>query len=68
MSSVRNIVSNVVNHKHPHFLTLGLVFTIWTASNGISTSNSRNTSASVRTPAKALQKGYEEQLVIVSRF
>jgi membrane protein len=34
MSLVRNIVSDVVNHKHPHFLTLGLVFTIWTASSG----------------------------------
>ena len=34
MSLVRNIVSDVVNHKHPHFFTLGLVFTIWTASSG----------------------------------
>ncbi len=34
MSLVRNIVSDVVNHKHPHFLTLGLIFTIWTASSG----------------------------------
>src|SRR6266849_1781814 len=34
MSLVRNIVSDVINHKHPHFLTLGLVFTIWTASSG----------------------------------
>jgi membrane protein len=34
MSLVRNIVSDVVNHKHPHFLTLGLAFTIWTASSG----------------------------------
>ena len=34
MSLVRNIVSDVVSHKHPHFLTLGLVFTIWTASSG----------------------------------
>jgi membrane protein len=34
MSLVRNIVSDVVNHKHPHFLTVGLVFTIWTASSG----------------------------------
>src|SRR5579863_6416086 len=34
MSLVRNIVSDVVNHKHPHFLTLGVIFTIWTASSG----------------------------------
>src|ERR1700680_4052298 len=34
MNLVRNIVSDVVNHKHTHFLTLGLVFTIWTASSG----------------------------------
>jgi membrane protein len=34
MSLVRNIVSDVVSHKHRHFLTLGLVFTIWTASSG----------------------------------
>ena len=34
MSLVRNIVSDVINHKHRHFLTLGLVFTIWTASSG----------------------------------
>jgi membrane protein len=34
MSLVRNIVSDVVNHKHPHFLTFGLAFTIWTASSG----------------------------------
>ncbi len=33
MSLVRNIVSDV-SHKHTHFLTLGLVFTIWTASSG----------------------------------
>jgi membrane protein len=33
MSLVRNIVSDVSN-KHAHFLTLGLVFTIWTASSG----------------------------------
>ena len=33
MSLVRNIVSDVSN-KHIHFLTLGLVFTIWTASSG----------------------------------
>jgi membrane protein len=33
MSLVRNIVSDV-GHKHTHFLTLGLVFTIWTASSG----------------------------------
>jgi len=34
MSLVRNIVSDVINHKHTHFLTFGLVFTIWTASSG----------------------------------
>lgn len=34
MSLVRNIVSDVGSHKHPHFLTLGLVFTIWTVSSG----------------------------------
>jgi membrane protein len=33
MSLVRNIVSDV-GHKHNHFLTFGLVFTIWTASSG----------------------------------
>jgi membrane protein len=33
MSLVRNIVSDVTL-KHKHFLTLGLVFTIWTASSG----------------------------------
>ncbi len=33
MSLVRNIVSDV-SHKHTHFLTLGLVFTFWTASSG----------------------------------
>jgi len=34
MSLVRNIVTDVTNHKHRHFLTLGLVFTIWTVSSG----------------------------------
>ncbi len=34
MSLVRRIVSDVLSHKHPHFLTLGLIFTIWTASSG----------------------------------
>jgi membrane protein len=34
MSLVRNIVSDVMSHKHTHFLTLGLVFTIWTLSSG----------------------------------
>jgi membrane protein len=34
MSLVRSIVSDVLSHKHPHFLTLGLIFTIWTASSG----------------------------------
>ena len=33
MSLVRNIVSDV-SQKHRHFLTLGLVFTVWTASSG----------------------------------
>lgn len=33
MSLVRNIVSDV-SYKHTHFLTLGLIFTIWTASSG----------------------------------
>jgi membrane protein len=33
MSLVRNIVSDV-SHRHRPFLTLGLVFTIWTASSG----------------------------------
>lgn len=34
MSLVRNIVSDVTSHKHTHFLTFGLAFTIWTASSG----------------------------------
>ncbi len=34
MNLVRNIVSDVVNHKQTHILTLGLVFTIWTTSSG----------------------------------
>ena len=34
MSLVRSIVSDVTGHKYPHFLTLGLVFTLWTASSG----------------------------------
>src|SRR5579859_5471456 len=34
MNLVRTIVSDVVSHKHTHFLTLGLVFTFWTASSG----------------------------------
>jgi membrane protein len=33
MSLVRSIVSDV-SHKNKHFLTLGLVFTIWTTSSG----------------------------------
>jgi membrane protein len=33
MSLVRNILSDVSN-EHAHFLTLGLIFTIWTASSG----------------------------------
>jgi membrane protein len=34
MSLVRNIVSDVGSHKHTHFLTIGLAFTVWTASSG----------------------------------
>lgn len=34
MGLVRNIVSDVISHKHSSLLTLGLVFTIWTASSG----------------------------------
>jgi membrane protein len=34
MSLVRNILSDVASHKHTHFLTLGLIFTIWTVSSG----------------------------------
>src|ERR1700732_2570714 len=34
MSLVRNIVSDVMTHKDTHFLTLGLAFTLWTASSG----------------------------------
>ena len=34
MKLVQNIVSDVTNRKLAHFLTLGLVFTIWTASSG----------------------------------
>jgi membrane protein len=34
MRLVHNIVSDVTSHKHTHFLTLGLVFTIWIASSG----------------------------------
>jgi membrane protein len=34
MRLVHNIVSDVTSHKHTHFLTLGLVFTIWVASSG----------------------------------
>jgi membrane protein len=33
MSLVRNIVSDI-GHKHTHFLTLGLMFTLWTTSSG----------------------------------
>ena len=35
ISLVRSIVSDVASHKHTHFLTLGLVFWIWTASSGV---------------------------------
>ena len=35
MSLVRNIVSDVISHKRRHFLTLGVIFTIWTASSGV---------------------------------
>jgi len=34
MTLVHSIVSDVTSHKHAHVLTLGLVFTIWTASSG----------------------------------
>lgn len=34
MSLVRTIVADVISHKHRHVLTLGLIFTIWTASSG----------------------------------
>src|ERR1700756_276955 len=34
MSLVHSILSDVASHKHAHVLTLGLVFTIWTASSG----------------------------------
>jgi membrane protein len=34
MSLVRNILSDVASHKHTNFLTLGLIFTVWTASSG----------------------------------
>jgi len=34
MSLVRNILSDVASHKHTPFLTLGLIFTIWTVSSG----------------------------------
>lgn len=34
MGLIHTIVADSINHKHPHFLTLGLVFTIWTASSG----------------------------------
>src|SRR5579871_5598497 len=34
MSLVRSIVADVVSHKRIHFLTLGLVLTIWTVSSG----------------------------------
>jgi hypothetical protein len=35
MSLVRSIVSDIVSHKHTHFLTLGLVFTILDSSSGV---------------------------------
>jgi membrane protein len=34
MNLVRNIVFDIGSHKHTHFLTLGLIFTIWTVSSG----------------------------------
>lgn len=34
MSLVRNIVSDVIGHKHTQFFTLGLIFTVWTVSSG----------------------------------
>jgi membrane protein len=36
MSLVRSIIADVVGRKDSHFFTLGLVFTIWTASSGVS--------------------------------
>jgi len=34
MTLVRSIVSDVISHRHANLLTLGLVFTLWTASSG----------------------------------
>jgi membrane protein len=34
MGLVRNIVADVISHKHTNLLTLGLLFTVWTASSG----------------------------------
>src|SRR4029077_11147734 len=34
MSLVRSILTDVASHKNTHFLTLGLIFPIWTASSG----------------------------------
>ena len=34
MSLVRNIVSDVISHRHARFFTVGLIFTIWTVSSG----------------------------------
>jgi membrane protein len=34
MGLVRNIVSDVTSHKHTNLITLGLLFTAWTASSG----------------------------------
>src|SRR6476469_7219405 len=34
MTLVRSIVSDVISHRHTSLLTLGLVFTLWTASSG----------------------------------
>jgi membrane protein len=31
---VRSILSDVIGNKHPHLLTFGLIFTLWTASSG----------------------------------
>ncbi len=31
---MRNIVSDVTSHKHTNLITLGLLFTLWTASSG----------------------------------
>jgi membrane protein len=34
MNLVRNVVADVISHRHARFLTVGLIFTIWTVSSG----------------------------------